>query len=136
VAHAVERARERGRPGARFEVRGAAGASVRGDAFWLGRAVDNLLENALIHGTGADTVRLDVERRGSHVTLSVINTGAIGRHMAKRLFRRFATSRADKGGTGLGLAIVRAIAEAHSGSAECAAPGPPQVEFRLRLPAA
>jgi two-component system sensor histidine kinase CreC len=53
----------------------------------------------------------------------------------KRLFRRFATTRADRGGTGLGLAIVRAIAEAHSGSAECAAAGPPLVEFRIRLPA-
>jgi len=40
------------------------------------------------------------------------------------------------GGAGLGLAIVRAIAEAHSGSAECATPGPPEVEFRMTLPAA
>ena len=41
-----------------------------------------------------------------------------------------------KGGTGLGLAIVRAIAEAHSGSATLATGGPPEVVFRVTLPAA
>jgi two-component system, OmpR family, sensor histidine kinase CreC len=139
-ARAVERARERGGAGALggalFEVEVGPSAAVRGDVLWLGRAVDNLLDNARIHGAPGEPVRVAVARDGDHVTLSVKNAGAIGRHLQKRLFRRFATSRADRGGTGLGLAIVRAIAEAHSGSAECAAVGPPQVEFRVRLPAA
>ncbi len=136
VTRGVERARERGGPSTRFELEAGAGALVRGDALWLARAVDNLLDNARVHGAGADPILVAVTRREDHVTLSVTNPGTVGRHMEKRLFRRFATSRADRGGTGLGLAIVRAIAEAHSGSAECAASGPPQVEFRVRLPAA
>jgi signal transduction histidine kinase len=53
-----------------------------------------------------------------------------------RLFRRFVTTRADKGGTGLGLAIVQAVAEAHGGQADLESPGPPEVVFRLKLPAA
>jgi signal transduction histidine kinase len=65
-----------------------------------------------------------------------MSRGAIGKHVAGRLFRRFVTTRADRGGTGLGLAIVRAVAEAHSGSAECKAVGPPEVEFRVTLPGA
>jgi two-component system, OmpR family, sensor histidine kinase CreC len=142
VEEAVERARERdgARVGVtaapRFEVDCGASTGVRGDALWLGRLVDNLLDNARIHGAGDEPVRVAVVRSGDHVTLSVKNPGAIGRHVEKRLFRRFATTRADRGGTGLGLAIVRAIAEAHSGSAECATAGPPDVEFRISLPAA
>jgi signal transduction histidine kinase len=132
----VERARERGGSGSAFELRAEAGALVRGDALWLARAVDNLLDNARIHGAGNEPVRVAVDHDADHVTLSVTNAGVIGRHMEKRLFRRFATSRAERGGTGLGLAIVRAIAEAHSGSAECTAAGPPHVAFQVRLPAA
>src|SRR6185312_17087322 len=112
------------------------GALVRGDATWLARAVDNLLDNARIHGVGNEPVLVAIDRDGDYLSLSVTNAGVIGRHMEKRLFRRFATSRAERGGTGLGLAIVRAIAEAHSGSAECAAAGPPNVVFQVRLPAA
>jgi hypothetical protein len=52
------------------------------------------------------------------------------------LFRRFVTTRADKGGSGLGLAIVRAVAEAHAGSVELSSSGPPEVEFRMALPPA
>ncbi len=134
---AVERARDRDGPsGARFAVDAGASAAVRGDALWLGRAIDNLLDNARIHGAAGEVVTVAIARERDHVTLSVRNGGAIGRHMEKRLFRRFATSRAERGGTGLGLAIVRAIAEAHSGSAECAAAGPPEVEFRISLPVA
>jgi signal transduction histidine kinase len=140
VAKAVERARERGGApeAARYEVLAGPSAAVRGDALWLGRAVDNLLDNARIHGAGGGPVRVAVAvtRAGDQVILSVRNPGALGRHVEKRLFRRFVTTRADRGGTGLGLAIARAIAEAHSGSAECAAAGPPEVEFRITLPAA
>ena len=52
------------------------------------------------------------------------------------LFRRFVTTRPDKGGSGLGLAIVRAVTESHGGRAELASPGPPSVVFRLTLPPA
>jgi signal transduction histidine kinase len=136
LVRSVERARERAGDEALFEIEAGPSAAVRGDALWLGRAVDNLLDNARIHGAGGAPVRVAVVRAGDHVVLSVKNPGSIGRHVEKRLFRRFATTRADRGGTGLGLAIVRAIAEAHSGAAECASNGPPEVEFRITLPAA
>jgi signal transduction histidine kinase len=133
---AAARARERGGAEATFTVRAAPAVSVRGDAVWLGRALDNLLENARIHGRAGGEVEIEVARRGEQAVLAVRNEGQIGKHVEKRLFRRFVTTRQDRGGTGLGLAIVRAIAEAHSGSAECTAPGPPKVEFRVSLPAA
>lgn len=132
---AVERARERGAEAA-FAVTAEPSATVRGDPLWLARAVDNLLENGRLHGRAGAAIDVEVARRAEHVVLVVRNDGEIGKHVEKRLFRRFVTTRADRGGTGLGLAIVRAIAEAHSGSAECAAAGPPRVEFRISLPAA
>lgn len=131
---AVNRARERAGDDARFEVSGDLGVSVRGDAMWLSRAIDNLLDNAHHHGPSGTAVKVEVAHTGEQVLIRVKNAGEVGRHVAKRLFRRFVTTRAHAGGSGLGLAIVRAIAEAHSGSAECACPGPPEVEFRITLP--
>ncbi|HEY0465416.1 MAG TPA: ATP-binding protein, partial [Polyangiaceae bacterium] len=62
--------------------------------------------------------------------------GSMSRHVRERLFRRFVTTRADKGGTGLGLAIVRAVTEAHGGEVELLNAGPPEVVFHVRLPPA
>ena len=66
----------------------------------------------------------------------VISRGAISPHVRERLFRRFVTTRADKGGTGLGLAIVRAVTEAHCGHVELLNSGPPEVVFHVSLPPA
>ncbi|MFO0755146.1 MAG: histidine kinase dimerization/phospho-acceptor domain-containing protein [Byssovorax sp.] len=134
VQQAASRARDRG---ATIEVKRAAFAMVKGDPSWLARAVDNLLDNARTHGQADEgPIRVEIARAGGQVTLRVRNPGQVVPHVQKRLFRRFVTTRADRGGTGLGLAIVRAVAEAHSGSAECTSFGPPEVELRITLPAA
>jgi two-component system, OmpR family, sensor histidine kinase CreC len=109
---------------------------VSGDELWLTRALANLVDNALVHSQPSSPVQLEVERRAEEVWLSVKNTGVVEPHVQDRLFRRFVTTRADKGGTGLGLAIVQAVAEAHGGQADLERPGPPTVVFRLKLPAA
>jgi two-component system sensor histidine kinase CreC len=109
---------------------------VRGDSSWLGRAIGNLLDNALVHSEPGSPVHIQVARNKRGVVLSVRSSGAISKHVRERLFRRFVTTRADKGGSGLGLAIVRAVAEAHGGQVELMSPGPPDVEFWLWLPPA
>jgi signal transduction histidine kinase len=109
---------------------------VRGDEIWLGRAVHNLVSNALVHSADSARIAVGVRREGDDVVVQVENPGTIPAHVRKRAFRRFVTTRSDKGGTGLGLAIARAVAEAHGGRAELASIGPPTVAFRLRLPAA
>ncbi len=108
-------------------------ATVRGDATWVARALDNLVENAIVHGTDG-AVHIDVTRENGAAVLEVRNGGAVAKHVKERLFRRFVTTRADRGGTGLGLAIVRAVAEAHGGTAECTSSGPTEVRFRMRFP--
>jgi two-component system sensor histidine kinase CreC len=130
---ASEAAQDRG---AKVELEADANAIVRGQSNWLARAIDNLIDNAIVHGDQESGSRIVVRREGSKVLVFVGNRGAVPKHVRTSLFRRFVTTRAAGGGTGLGLAIVRAVAEAHGGKAELLRPGPPEVEFRLTLPAA
>src|SRR5690606_25899840 len=108
--------------------------TVRGDGLWLGRAVTNLLENALAHSTPESPVEVRLFTEADLAVLEVSNGGEVPRGVRERLFRRFVTTRADKGGSGLGLAIVRAVAEAHGGRVELREAGPPRVTLRLELP--
>ena len=84
----------------------------------LEQAVGNLVENALIHGSG--TVTLFARRTGAALVLHVTDEGdGFPAGFVSRAFDRF--SRADEArrrtGSGLGLAIVQAIAAAHHGTA-------------------
>jgi signal transduction histidine kinase len=120
--------------GADIDLRVEGPVLVRGDGVWLSRAISNLVENARIHGSeGSIEVRL--WREEDEVRCSVSNPGQISKGVQRRIFRRFVTTRADRGGTGLGLSIVRAIAEAHGGQVDCVSEGPPEVCFQIRLPA-
>jgi signal transduction histidine kinase len=130
---AADGARDRG---AAVELAAEADTVVRGDEIWLSRAIENLVDNAVVHGASGTPVRVAVRREGARVVISVTSAGTVLSHVRARLFRRFVTTRAASGGTGLGLAIVRAVAESHGGRAELLRPGPPDVEFRLTLPAA
>lgn len=132
---AVARAKERG---ATIALSGGP-TMVRGDEAWLARLVDNLIDNAILHGEKGESgpeVRLSLVKKGDLALLDVDNDGRIGEHVRKKLFRRFVTTRADRGGTGLGLAIARAVAESHGGAIRCERHGPPSVTFRLQLPLA
>lgn len=120
----------------RLKVETSGRAPVRGDTLWLGRAVTNLLDNALAHSAPASPVVVRLWATPELVVFEITNPGAIPAPVRERLFRRFVTTRADKGGSGLGLAIVRAVAEAHGGHVELSDPGPPRVTLRLELPRA
>jgi len=113
----------------------AGDARVRGDDTWLARAVQNLVDNAVVHSPPGSPVQVEVGREGDLVLVKVRSEGAVPPHVRPRAFKRFVTTRPDKGGTGLGLSIVRAVAEAHGGRAELHRAGPPTVEFHLLLPA-
>ena len=132
AAAAVDRARQLG---TEVELEAEGTVPVRGDGAWLARAIENLVDNARIHG-GDGPIRVRIWRDGDDACCIVSNPGQVSQGVAKRLFRRFVTTRANRGGTGLGLAIVRAIAEAHGGQVRCTESGPPEVSFELRLPAA
>ncbi|HUK44398.1 MAG TPA: ATP-binding protein [Gaiellaceae bacterium] len=87
------------------------------------QALGNLVDNALVHGSGAVTLR--ARRKGESIELHVTDEGAgFPAGFEARAFDRF--SRADearsRSGSGLGLAIVQTIADAHGGTA-CVSPG-------------
>lgn len=97
---------------------------VSGAAAALRTLLDNLLDNALRHGTprekASDTVLVRAYRRDGDGVLEVEDAGpGIPEEERARVFDRFYRgSEAAEGGSGLGLAIVRRIAQAHGGRVE------------------
>jgi two-component system, OmpR family, sensor histidine kinase MprB len=131
VREAVERAR-RHSPNVDFDV-GVGPTVLRGVPDRLGRAVSNLLDNAV--KWSPDGGRVDV-RLGDGV-LSVRDRGpGFAREDLPHVFDRFyrAGDARSKPGSGLGLAIVRQVVEAHGGNVSAAnAPGGGAV-LRARFP--
>ena len=94
-----------------------AGAVVQGAPRALQRLVQNLVDNALRYGGGAE---LSVQARGTEIELQVADRGpGIAAEERERMFEPFVRGESSRdrssGGTGLGLAIARNIAQAHGG---------------------
>lgn len=99
------------------------------DALHLGRALDNLLDNAIRHAHGQVWVR--AESAHGLLRLSVEDDGAgIDASLQAQLFEPFVSGRPD--GSGLGLAIVHEIVSAHGGRVS-ALPGRSGARFELEI---
>jgi two-component system sensor histidine kinase MprB len=130
LEEAVARAR-RHHPGTTYRL-DTEPTTVEGRPDRLGRAVNNLLDNAAKHGgDGAVEVRLQ------DGVLTVRDHGpGVPAGDREHIFDRFyrgAAARAGSG-TGLGLAIVRQVAVSHGGTVEVDAPDGGGAAFVLRLP--
>jgi two-component system sensor histidine kinase MprB len=129
VAEALERAR-RHHPRATWAA-DLEPALVRVAPDRLGRAVNNLLDNAATHGGG----QVEVAVRGGELHVRDHGPGVADDELPY-VFDRFwrgAQSRAGAG-TGLGLAIVQQVAVASGGSVEARTPDGGGLEVVLRLP--
>ena len=94
---------------------------IRADQTRLQEVLYNLLDNAVKYSRDNGVIRLQAERHGNEIALSVSDNGiGISKDDLPRIFERF--YRADKArspesirGTGLGLAIVKHIVQLHGG---------------------
>jgi two-component system, OmpR family, sensor kinase len=92
--------------------------TVRGEADALRRALDNLLDNAEVHGPRGGEVTVSLTVAAGTAALAVRDEGpGLAPADLDHAFERFwrAPDAADRPGSGLGLAIVRATAQRHGG---------------------
>jgi len=91
------------------------------DVLWLGRAINNLVSNAIRYTSNGGSVTLCAERVADNISVSVRDTGEgilpddIA-HVFERFFRGEKSRNRISGGSGLGLAIAKGIIEAHHGN--------------------
>jgi two-component system heavy metal sensor histidine kinase CusS len=95
-------------------------ATLAVDESLLGRAMTNLLDNAIRHGAGPGLVTVTIEDHGEEVCIGVRNRGAPIQdcHLALLFdrFYRLDPARENSGDShGLGLAVVKAVAAMHGG---------------------
>jgi signal transduction histidine kinase len=121
-------------------------APVRGDVALLGRAVANLLENAVNHNHDGGVLSVRTGRRGRWSEMTVANDGDdLTEAEVALLFEPFHRGRHTRGhgragdrddaGTGLGLSIVRAVLRAHGGQVTIRPRPAGGLDVVLRLPA-
>lgn len=93
--------------------------TVSGEPDALGRALDNLLENAARHGPAGGEVKIALHQDGGQAEVSVTDAGpGFAPGTEEAAFGRFWRGESTAApGSGLGLAIVRATAERHGGRA-------------------
>jgi len=104
-----------------------------GDVERLGRALDQLLDNATKFTPAGGTVGVRARRLTSgHLEVCIADTGpGIATEKAKRLFEPFyqvdGSPTRSHGGTGIGLAIVRGVAHGHGGDVRFMSPSTEEI---------
>jgi signal transduction histidine kinase len=120
----------------RIDTREVRPVQVPGDESQLGRAVGNLLDNAVRHAASAVTITLAEVQGGAVLTVADDGPGipAADRDRVFERFTRLDAARSADGGVGLGLAIAADIAGRHGGTLTLEPVGPPGARFVLWLP--
>jgi signal transduction histidine kinase len=117
----------------------ASSCRIRADPDALGRALWNLLDNAVKYSPASRTVWVDVAPEEDRLAISVRDRGiGIPAAEQKAIFGKFVRGARSREigvkGTGLGLAIVRHVVAAHGGDVRLeSAPGEGS-RFTLRIP--
>jgi two-component system sensor histidine kinase CpxA len=136
VRGAIER--ESGGTGPAIDVHGVEGVQVMADKDLLGRAVGNLVRNAVRYAGTAGPIAVVAVAENNHVRLQVADSGpGVPAEALPGLFTPFyrpdpARSR-ETGGIGLGLAIVKTCVEACGGTVSCANRQPRGFQVEITL---
>ncbi len=133
----VARAAVPGRQGELTEDLGCLDLWCSGDGFRLGQVFRNILENALLAGTGP--VRVEIVCREARLAdrpalrIAVRDNGpGLNDEQRQRIFEPFYTTRPR--GSGLGMAIAKRIIDAHGGQITVGTDCSPGTEIILLLP--
>ena len=113
----------------------AASHSMNGDTLQLGRAVTNLLVNAIQYNRPQGSVEVSVS--GGHLEVSDTGPGipdADRDHVFERFYRADKARSRGVGGAGLGLAITKAIVESHGGTISFESRNGSGTTFRIKFP--
>jgi two-component system sensor histidine kinase KdpD len=123
--------------GARIQLRVAPGLPpVRAEAGLFAQVIANLVDNALRHAGGTETVAITAGRSREGVFIAVRDHGpGLGAADPDSLFARYRQGSDSGGAAGIGLAICRLVVEAHGGTV-AAHRCEPGTEFRIDLPLA
>lgn len=114
---------------------------VEADAALLQRALDNVMDNALVHSPDGSEIDVTTKHDGDGVMITIRDHGpGIPEYDLERIFTplyRGEESRNRKtGGAGLGLGVARRIVEAHGGTLRARNHPGGGAAFDLRLPVA
>ena len=113
---------------------------VMADRGRIVQVLNNLLANAARHSPESLPIRIEAERDGMQVAVSVIDEGrGMTPERLARLFRKYGDTRdGEQGvGSGLGLAICKGLVEAHGGRIRAESAGPGQgARFTFTVPLA
>jgi two-component system, OmpR family, phosphate regulon sensor histidine kinase PhoR len=95
---------------------------ILGDSDLIGRAVTNLVDNAVKFSPINSTVTVNARSEGTAVLIEVIDQGCgvapeFLPHIFEKFYRVPRAANADVPGAGLGLSLVREVAELHNGMA-------------------
>jgi signal transduction histidine kinase len=113
----------------KLEVTGAKGLRAYATPGGASQVIATLLDNALVHGAGAVTIRTSQTRRS--VVVEVRDEGSgVPPELVPRIFERSVSG--SPTGTGLGLALARTVAAADGGQVVLVRPRP--AVFALFLP--
>lgn len=120
LADIVEDARfEAGMQGRSVEFSGDCSVAVRGRAELLGRAIENVVRNAIKHTPPASGIRIVTEVQNNVLVIAIQDNGSgVPTDELEHIFEPFFRSRTSNGtsGHGLGLAIAKRAVEAHRGT--------------------
>jgi CHASE2 domain-containing sensor protein/signal transduction histidine kinase len=112
-----------------------------GDPVLVGRALVNLIDNALKYGPEGGEVlctleTVETDGRRAHICTVQDQGPGFPPEEADRLFEAFHQAADARPGVGLGLAFVRIVAERHGGAVRAVSPPGEGARFILTLPAA
>ena len=120
---------------------------IAADRTWLGRALANLLSNAVRFTPDGGTITLAVAPASGRLSITVSDTGVgIDAHLLDEIFEPFSAAGGDvqlhtsgrfefgSRGLGLGLAVAKAIVDQHGGTIAVRSQKGAGSQFTMTLP--